>query len=513
MNRANRNKPAWQVGLPAGLLAALLAACGGGGNSGQPDNIVGVVIDGPIQGATVCLDLNQNVICDAGEPVSGLTNAQGQFAIENLAADTVAMNAPLLAEIPAEAIDADNPGQAIGIPYRLSAPGGQQRAVISPLTELLQTGVRAGLSLPDARIAVAAQAGVPVALLETDYTLAGNDPDSEALAEFASAVVVPALQAGQTLQVDPPFRSLGPRYTVTRFRYADNANYTIGTVSSDGFFSEGRAEYFPVYYDVRNGVEQSTQPFYSGDVFLADDNTWQVCDASQAGIETGGNPRRVSICGTRYVQTSRVINLAGVNMEDVVIDLIETNGAAAWDFDSAPLSSAFFSAGAQRIVRQTRRLVDNGRYNPLDGSVPGVSTLDEMIAAYPVPVTTPQAASTLSLGSVFDSSGVRIARLRVAFGPDSGQVRFYACNETLTSCAADGEGRFLTGVLGGAPAMVFSGVADDIDADRLFVERDGQVWFGEIARPAQLRDLSRLNDVGFRALADELGAVLPVALR
>lgn len=231
MNRANRKIPAWRVALLTGCFAALLAGCGGGGNSGQPDSIVGVVIDGPIQGATVCLDLNQNVICDADEPVSGLTNALGQFAIENLDADTVAMNAPLLAEIPIGAVDADNPGQAIGTPYQLSAPGGQQRAVISPLTELLQTGVRAGLSLPDARIAVAAQAGVPVSLLETDYTQASNDPDSDALADFASEIVVPALQAGQVLRVDPPFRSLGPRYTVTRFRYVDNANYTIGTVS------------------------------------------------------------------------------------------------------------------------------------------------------------------------------------------------------------------------------------------------------------------------------------------
>jgi hypothetical protein len=200
-------------------------------------------------------------------------------------------------------------------------------------------------------------------------------------------------------------------------------------------------------------------------------------------------------------------------MEDVVIDLITTNGSAAWDFNTAPIANSFFPPGATRIVRQSRRLVDNGRYNPLDGSVPGVSTLDEMILAYPVPATTPQAGNTLALGSVFGSDGTRIARLRVAFGPDSNRTRYYACNEALTNCTDDGEGTFLTGVLGGAPAMVFTGVADDIQADRMFVQREGEVWLGEIARPEVLRDLSRLNDTAFRALAEQLGAILPVALR
>jgi hypothetical protein len=491
-----------------------LAACGGGGgNAGQSDTILGVVIDGAISGATVCLDLNRNVICDGDEPRSAPTDTQGQFAIDGLSAEVVADAAPLVAEIPADAVDADNPGQPIGIPYRMTSTGGQQQAVISPLTTLLQTGVSQGLSLAEARTAVAAQADVPVAALESNYTLTPTDPDSQRLADFASQSVVPQLQSGQALRVDPPTQSLGSGYTVTRFRFDDNANYTIGTLTTDGFFSGGLSQYQPVFYDVRNGVAQSTQAFFSGDIYLADDDTWQVCDASKQGTLSGGNPRRVEICGSRFVQTSQIVNLSGQNMEDVVIDLIATNGSAAWDFNTAPIANAVFPPGATRIVRQSRRLVDNGRYNPLDGAVPGVTTLDEMILAYPTPVTTPQAGNTLSLGSVFDSNGTRIARLRVAFGPDGNRTRYYACNDALTNCTDDGEGTYLSGVLGGAPALVFTGVADDIEADRLFVQREGEVWFGEIARPQVLRDLSRLNDTAFRALANELGAILPVALR
>ena len=68
-------------------IAASLAACGGGGDSGQPSagggttpttptpTITGKAIDGYLAGATVCLDLNNNGVCDAGEP-SAITGAR-----------------------------------------------------------------------------------------------------------------------------------------------------------------------------------------------------------------------------------------------------------------------------------------------------------------------------------------------------------------------------------------------------------------------------------------------------
>lgn len=68
-----------RIALSAIFLASL-AACGGGGGGGS--NAVsgaalsGKVIDGPIAGATVCLDVNSNNACDTGEPTA-TTDATG----------------------------------------------------------------------------------------------------------------------------------------------------------------------------------------------------------------------------------------------------------------------------------------------------------------------------------------------------------------------------------------------------------------------------------------------------
>jgi hypothetical protein len=61
----------------AGLFISGLVACGGGGGgsstastSATPTTLSGKVIDGYIIGATVCLDINSNNKCDAGEPTT-----------------------------------------------------------------------------------------------------------------------------------------------------------------------------------------------------------------------------------------------------------------------------------------------------------------------------------------------------------------------------------------------------------------------------------------------------------
>src|SRR5437762_5112562 len=119
----SRNAPLWLTAVAAAALS--LAGCGGGGGSTPPptaqpadQSLSGIVIDGPIQGATVCLDLNKNGSCDAGEPTSSATNAQGSYTISGLAADQVTAGAPLIAGIPATATDAGSPG---GVAYRLAA--------------------------------------------------------------------------------------------------------------------------------------------------------------------------------------------------------------------------------------------------------------------------------------------------------------------------------------------------------------------------------------------------------
>ncbi len=75
----------------------LLTACGGssGGESGNADKpggdgnkpiakkitVSGKVVDGPIKGATVCLDMNKNSKCDANEP-SATTDSNGYYSFK-----------------------------------------------------------------------------------------------------------------------------------------------------------------------------------------------------------------------------------------------------------------------------------------------------------------------------------------------------------------------------------------------------------------------------------------------
>lgn len=67
----------------------MLVGCGGGGGSSSAQEpvvdtssqIKGVVVDGYLVGAKVCLDLNTNWVCDSGEP-SAISGAGGQFTLD-----------------------------------------------------------------------------------------------------------------------------------------------------------------------------------------------------------------------------------------------------------------------------------------------------------------------------------------------------------------------------------------------------------------------------------------------
>ena len=85
--------------LAVGAIAATLlaAGCGGGGSDAPPPpvaapppppasvTISGKAVDGALQGATACYDLNNNNACDTGEPTSGTSDATGNFSLSVLA--------------------------------------------------------------------------------------------------------------------------------------------------------------------------------------------------------------------------------------------------------------------------------------------------------------------------------------------------------------------------------------------------------------------------------------------
>jgi hypothetical protein len=101
--------------------ACWLSACGGGGDGGgspaPPDpgppaptglTLTGKVMRGYLQGATVCVDANDNLLCDGNEPAA-LSDAQGGWRLELDAAQVPLLaTARLIAVVPAAAVDASS---------------------------------------------------------------------------------------------------------------------------------------------------------------------------------------------------------------------------------------------------------------------------------------------------------------------------------------------------------------------------------------------------------------------
>ena len=168
-----------------GLTVSALGACGGGGDdSAAPDtgtppppavtttSVSVKVIDGAIGNALVCMDKNDNGICDMGEPFAR-TNAAGQATLDVAIAD--AGKYPMLALAGTDAVDADH--GAVLVPFAMKAPA-DQAAVISPLTTLVQAyKATSGSTTAAAEAAVQAQTGITVSLFQ-DFTSAAAKASS-----------------------------------------------------------------------------------------------------------------------------------------------------------------------------------------------------------------------------------------------------------------------------------------------------------------------------------------------
>lgn len=172
------------------------SAAGGGGGGGDVVATVAVpitVVDGPIQNAKVCLDKNDNGVCDPGEP-AGSTDSEGKVTLKVDAAD--AGKYPVIAVVGTDAIDADT--GAVPTPFTMKAPA-DQPAVITPLTTLVQNVVAStGSTSTAAADVVKAQTGINVNLFE-DFSKGSTD-DQKAAANVARMVVVTTQQQSEAVK-------------------------------------------------------------------------------------------------------------------------------------------------------------------------------------------------------------------------------------------------------------------------------------------------------------------------
>ena len=126
-------------------LGLMLSACGGSSDTPaseeqtpepQLQSFSGKAADGYLSGALVCLDLNNNSLCDSDEP-SAITAAGGNYEFSDLDATLDLSQVRLLVKVIADqTIDEDNPGVTVTQGYSLSSPPGQIDFV-SPITTLI----------------------------------------------------------------------------------------------------------------------------------------------------------------------------------------------------------------------------------------------------------------------------------------------------------------------------------------------------------------------------------------
>lgn len=175
MNKRNLKRLA-ELGVVMTAIAALVAGCGGSSStsaSSSTTTLSGIVADGYLSGAKVCLDKNDNGICDTGEP-SATTNASGVYSISGLTS-TDSTGYPVIAEIPATAVDSDAPASSVGQAYTLAAPKGNKN--VTPLSALVYQEMQKDTTLSAAsavaKVQTATGIGTSVDPLR-DYIADGN---------------------------------------------------------------------------------------------------------------------------------------------------------------------------------------------------------------------------------------------------------------------------------------------------------------------------------------------------
>jgi hypothetical protein len=189
MRHSSRTQRTLRVALFSTLLTGLLAACGGGGTTGSA--VKGKAIDGYLEGATICLDVNRNGACDSDEPQS-VTDSTGSYSFtlpdgfDN--ADHV-----FLADVPATAVDSDNPGTTVGKAFVMRTPF-NMRSVITPLTTVVSAYVTSGMGVEAAKALAVTDLGLPAGFdFAKDYVA-----DSDVKAHNAAKVVARILQTQPT---------------------------------------------------------------------------------------------------------------------------------------------------------------------------------------------------------------------------------------------------------------------------------------------------------------------------
>lgn len=170
-------KHSFKKSLLATSITLALSACGSSGSSTK--SFSGTVADGYLVDARVCLDLNDNKVCDEGEP-SAISTAGGEFTIDGVTQDQLNLHALVVEILEGLTVDEDFPDQTIDEAYTMTAPAGY--SFVSPLTTMVQQELEENegnedFDVEDAEEAVQTKLGTTLDLREDFVAAKSEDSD------------------------------------------------------------------------------------------------------------------------------------------------------------------------------------------------------------------------------------------------------------------------------------------------------------------------------------------------
>lgn len=493
-------KQAAALAIGAALLTTL-SGCGGGSDGAAAPNppptepalvtLSGLVtVDQGIQNAVVCMDLNANSACDAGEPVSAKTGASGAYSLrydptkitpaQVAAASLIAPMVPGVASDPATTLDAAGPGEAASsAAYVLrQAPG--KSGAINPLTTLVAAGVAAGMTEASARANVATQLGIAEAKIDNYQDDANTDASSaQDTARTMAGVTAAALEAGATLEVgEQTGAASGAPGALLALNYADADNYFARSLYTEAR-PAGPGPY-PVA-DVRtaktNGVVDPPTDLYR-EAYLSSAG-WTRCTQSVPILSTRGNPSRSSFCKARpAVGFDLFQSIAGQSMSSVVTAMQADpstntiNSALPTTALLGDLGSATFPADARLQTRRNLNLAaDSYLYInnvTADAFSASITSLEQLIASFASSaVNLATGRGTLGLGLADSQTSVLRVSFTSAASATAGTAQFYRCDynpsaNTIAHCVATQTGSYAIGTVNGVRVVRYSGFAPTI---------------------------------------------------
>ena len=499
------------------------------------------MVNQAIQNAVVCMDLNANNVCDAGEPVSARTGATGTYSLSYdpsaITAAQVAATSLIAPIVPGAltdattSIDAAHPAAAAtDRAYVLKQVPGKS-GQINPLTSLVAAGVKAGLTEAVARTNAATQLAVAPAKIDNYQDDTAFDRNNLVdNARLMALVTADALKAGATLVVSDLAAADATPGALRALNYTDAANYFIRTLSTltvaAGSANAGSQ-------DLRSGLGAGT-PLATNVLYPSlylTTSGWTRCTETATHTSTRGVPNRDTYCGVASsVGYPLLADISGQTMASVVTALQAdsatntiNNGLSTATLLAA-LGTATFPANSATRLRTSLSLnqpifINNSRtdYRPQAEA----TTLEQLIAAKPATgVNLATSGGTLSLG--VSTSALR--NLRVAFtgttSPTTGTVQFYDCDlntaDQPSNCTATQTGTYSISTLNGVRVMAFAGHAPTTYSTQVnyYAEVRGSnagdwwVYRARQAKPtveANIGGNKRINATAWAAMKAKLG--------